>query len=119
MLRSVLIIVSLIFFVGCSSAKFIATGKSYPPKPDDCNIEIFTSKQPDREYEELGIIEGEGSFGSDSFENVLPKMKIEACKAGGDAIILLSSQKTAYGDDDIFDSDDKLNVTATVIKWKD
>ena len=117
MLRSVLFIVSLIIFVCCSSAKFIATGKTYPPKADDCDIEIFTSKQPDREYEELGIIEGEGSFGSDSFEDVLPKMKIEACRAGGDAIILLSSQKTAYIDDDILDSDDKLNVTATVIKW--
>jgi hypothetical protein len=46
-------------------------------------------------------------------------MKIEACKAGGDAIILLSSQKLAYGEDDLLHDDDKLSVTATVIKWID
>ena len=112
---------AMILFIGCSSAKFIATGKSYSAKPDDCQIEVFTSKQPDRAYEELGILEGEGFLGADSFEDVLPKMKIEACRAGGDAIILISSQKSVdvSGDDDIITSDDKLNVTATVIRWTD
>ena len=119
MLRVLTIMIVMSFIVACSSAKFISTGKSYPAKSDDCEIEIFTSKLPDRAYEELGIIEGEGSFGKDSFEDVLPKMKIEACRAGGDAIILLSSQKLAYGEDDFLNDDDKLSVTATVIKWKD
>jgi hypothetical protein len=115
------VISAMIFFIGCSSAKFIATGKSYSAKPDDCNIEVFTSKQPDRQYEELGIIEGEGFLGADSFEDVLPKMKVEACRAGGDAIILISSQKTVdvSGHDENVSSDDKLNVMATVIHWTD
>jgi hypothetical protein len=106
--------------MSCSSAKFVPTGNAYPAKSDDCEIEIFTSKLPDRDYEELGIIEGEGFLGADSFEEVLPKMKREACRAGGDAIILLSSQKSVdvSGDDDFIGSDDKLNVVATVIKWK-
>jgi hypothetical protein len=113
------VISAMIFYSACSTAKFIATGKSYSANPDDCNIEVFTSKQPDREYEELGILEGEGSFGADSFENILPKLKIEACRAGGDAIILLSSQKSVdvAGGDDIVTSDEKLNITATVIRW--
>ena len=100
---------------GCSSAKFIATGQSYAARPEDCHIEIYSSKLPDREYEELGIIEGEGSFGADSLEKVLPKMKTEACKAGGDAIILKSSQKSV----DVFkdSSDEQLNVMATVVRW--
>jgi len=97
---------------GCASAKFIRTGPSYAAKPEDCPIEVFTSKKPDRKYEELGIIEGEGTWGADSMEMILPKMKQEACRAGGDAIILLSQQK--YVDRD---SDENLNVTATVIKW--
>ena len=54
----------------------------------------------------------EGFFGSDTLEKVLPKMKIEACRAGGDAIILKPGQKYFDG------LDDKLNVTATVIRWK-
>ena len=35
-----------------------------PAKPGDCDIEIFSSKLPDRDYEELGIIEGEGFLGA-------------------------------------------------------
>ena len=108
--------VLIIAILSCASAKFIATGSSsYPARPDNCPIEVFSSKLPDREYEELGVIEGEGSLGYDTLEKILPKMKREACKAGGDAIILTSRQKSA----DIFDDsgDDQLNVTATVIRW--
>lgn len=107
-------VLSVMVLLGaCSSAKFIKTGPSVPAKPDDCYIEIFTSKLPDREYEELGILEGEGFLGADSLEEVLPKMKREACRAGGDAIILKSSQKSFDGEDS------KLNVIATVIRWTD
>jgi hypothetical protein len=118
-LNMILAITAMIFLSACASAKFVATGKSYPAKADDCEIEVFTSKQPDRAYEELGIIEAEGFLGADSFEDVLPKMKIEACRAGGDAIILLTSQKSVdvSGHDDDISSDEKLNVTATVIRW--
>ena len=118
-LNLILAVSAMVFFSACASAKFIATGKSYPAKADDCEIEVFTSKQPDRAYEELGIIEGEGFLGKDSFEDVLPKMKVEACRAGGDAIILLTSQKSVdvSGHDDNVSSDEKLNVTATVIRW--
>jgi len=110
------LITGLLFF-SCSTAKFISTGSSYSAKPDDCPIEVFSSKQPDREYEELGVIEGEGSLSHDTLEKILPKMKKEACKAGGDAIILTSRRKSS----DIFDDsgDDQLNVTATVIRWTD
>lgn len=99
----------------CSSAKFISTGPSYGARPDDCSIEVFSSKQPERTYEELGLIEGEGSFGADTLEKILPKMKREACRAGGDAIILMASQKAVKVWDDT--SDEKLYVTATVILW--
>ncbi len=102
---------AMVLLGGCASAKFIKTGPSVAAKPDDCHIETFTSKLPDREYEELGIIEGEGSLGFDTLERVLPKMKREACRAGGDAIILKSSQKFSDGDDA------NLNVTATVVRW--
>ena len=59
------------------------------------------------------ILEGEGFLGADTLEKILPKMKREACRAGGDAIILKSSQKFSDGDDD------NLNVTATVVRWTD
>lgn len=106
-------LLAIALFGGCASAKFIRTGPSVAAKPDDCHIEIFSSKLPDREYEELGILEGEGFLGADSLEEVLPKMKQEACRAGGDAIILKSSQKSFDGEDT------NLNVTATVVRWTD
>ena len=69
----------------------------------------------------IGIIEGEGSLGSDSLEDVLPEMIKEACLAGGDALILTSSQKavTVSGDLDFLSSDEELHTVATVIVWTD
>jgi hypothetical protein len=118
--KLMLVLAAMYFLVSvfsCASAKYISTGSTYPARSDDCTIEVFSSKLPDRDYEELGIIEGEGSLGFDTLEKVLPKMKIEACRAGGDAIILMSSQKSVdvYKDS----SDDQLNVMATVIRWKE
>lgn len=110
---AVLALATMVVLGGCASAKFIKTGPSVAAKSDDCYIEIFSSKLPDREYEELGILEGEGFLGADSLEEVLPKMKREACRAGGDAIILKSSQKSFDGEDT------NLNVTATVVRWTD
>ena len=98
---------------GCATARFIKTGPNYASKPDECEIEVFSSKIPDREYKELGILEAEGFLGGDSMELILPKMKREACRAGGDAIILKSYQK--YVDQN--SSDANLNVMATVIRW--
>ena len=116
--KSILTFIAMVIIIAilsCASAKFIATGPLYAARADDCPIEVFSSKLPDREYQELGIIEGEGSLGHDTLEKILPKMKREACKAGGDAIILTSRQKSA----DFFDDsgDEQLNVTATVIRW--
>ena len=105
-------LLAMLFIGGCASANFIQTGKSYSAKADDCEIEVFSSKTPDREYEELGLLEGEGFLGGDTMEMLLPKLKKEACKAGGDAIILQSYQKYV---DEIDDAN--LNVTATVIRW--
>lgn len=120
-IRILLLIPLVAIVAGCASAKFIPTGKAYPAKPADCELEVFSSKTPDRPYEEIGIIEGEGSLGMDSLEEVLPKMIEEACLAGGDALILTSSQKsvTVSGDFDSLSSDEELHTVATVIVWID
>lgn len=108
----VLTLIIFLFIHGCATANFIQTGPSYTSKPDDCAIEVFSSKLPEREYEELGLLEGEGFLGGDTMEKILPKLKAEACKAGGDAIILQSAQKYVNDIDD-----ENMHVTATVIKW--
>ena len=46
-------------------------------------------------------------------EDVLPKLKEEACLAGGHALVLQSVQKYATGED----GDEALYASATVIRW--
>lgn len=100
---------------GCAHAWFTPTGTTvYAPRPDDCAIEVFTTGAPDRAYEELGILEGEsGWFDGAKMSDLLPEMKIEACRAGGDALVVHMSQRYTSGEDD----DEKLYSSATVIRW--
>jgi hypothetical protein len=117
LLLPAMLLSATMIFNGCAAARYVPTGSVYAAKSDNCPIEVFSSKSPDREYEEIGIIEGEGWLGGDTLADVLPKMKVEACRAGGDAIIITSNQKTP----NVYDgtSDSELNVTATVIRWLD
>ena len=99
---------------GCVSATYVPTGAAYPPKASDCAIEVFSAGLPDREYEEIGILEGEGSFWKADMEDVIPKLKEEACLAGGDALILQSAQRYAAGEEGV----DNMYAFATVIRWR-
>jgi hypothetical protein len=118
-LRVVILLALVAVLGGCATAKFIPTGQIYPSKPEHCDIEVFTSRVPERPYEEIGIIEGEGSLGAESLEDVLPEMIKEACKAGGDGLILLSSEHSVNvgGSDDFIGSNDELHTVGTVIVW--
>lgn len=100
---------------GCVSATFVPTGSVYPPKAPDCEMPVFSSAVPERPYDELGLVEGEGDWWKSDLEDVLPKLKEEACLAGGDGLILFSSDTFAEGDDGVRVQ----RLTATVIRWRD
>ena len=100
---------------GCVSATFIPTqGAAYPSKGRYCEIEVFSSAVPDREYEEIGIVEGEGSAWKSGLEDILPKIMGEGCLAGGDALIIQSSDTFSEGRDGM----KVQRISATVIRWK-
>ena len=99
---------------GCLSATFVPTSGAYPARASDCDIEVFSSAIPDREYEEIGIVEGEGNAWKADLEDVLPKLKEEGCRAGGDALIMESSDMFSQGRDGIRTQ----RISATVIRWK-
>ena len=84
-------------------------------------MEVFTSRVPERAYEEIGIIEGEGILGAESLEDVLPEMIKEACLAGGDALILISSERAMNisGAEDFIGTSEELHTVATVVVWTD
>ena len=119
--RAIALIVSVAAVAGCASAKFIPTREAFQAKPENCAMEIFSSRVPDRAYEEIGIIEGKGMLGAESLEDVLPEMIKKACLAGGDALILISSERAirVSGAEDFIGSDEELNTVATVIVWTD
>ena len=116
---SILALSTLLILAGCASAKFIRTGTTYPPNPPDCDIQVYTTKLPDRDYQEIGVIEGKGTVWKSSLSSVLPKLKEQACEAGGDAIIMTSSQRSIHvsGGEDGVTSTEHLDVTATVVRW--
>lgn len=116
-LRAVTASAVLCVAAACVSVSYVQTGDVYPPKPAECDIEVFSAGPPDRAYEELGIVEGEGSFWQAELRDIVPRLREEACRAGGDAIVLLSAQRVASGEDD-FD-DEELHAFATVIRWVD
>lgn len=113
--RAALFLAAPVAVAACVSVKYVPTAGAYSPKPQDCAIEIFTAGPPQRDYREIGILEGEGSFWQADMEHLLPKLKEEACLAGGDAIILLSAQRVAGGDEGL---DEELYAFATVIRWE-
>jgi hypothetical protein len=100
--------------VACVNATFVPTGAAYAPKPVDCAIEVFSASQPDRRYEEIGILEGEGSFWKADMDDLIPKLREEACLAGGDAIILQSAHRYATGEEGV----ENMYAFATVIRWR-
>lgn len=107
---------ALIFCTGCVSVTFIPTAATLPARAADCDIEVFSAGPPSRPYREIGILEGEGTLWQADLADVLPKLREEACLAGGDAIILISAQVVARGGED--DLDEELRAFATVIRWE-
>jgi hypothetical protein len=100
---------------GCVSATFIPTqAAAYPSRSSSCEIEVFSSAVPDREYEEIGIVEGEGSAWKSGLEDILPKIMGEGCLAGGDALIIQSNDTFSEGRDGM----KVQRISATVIRWK-
>lgn len=99
---------------GCVGATYVPTSHAaYPPRAKNCPIEVYTAALPDRDFVEIGIVEGEGSFWKSDTEDVLPKLKSKACRAGGDAIIWLSDDKFSQGEDHY----PVLRSVATVVRW--
>ncbi len=102
--------ISLVFCGACAKATYISTGNTYPARAEDCPIEIYTTKLPTRAYDEIGIVEGAGSWPMESLESILPKLKQQACAAGGDALIMTANQRGQNSEH---------SVTATVVRWID
>ena len=77
-----------LFLTGCISI-YTTKLKSYPAKSEQCKIDVFRHKIPDKKFEEIAFLSNNGLVVD--LLRVLPDLKKKACLAGGDAIIF--SQK--------------------------
>jgi len=65
------------------------------PKPSNHPIEIVDSKNIDRTYKIIGVVQAEK--GIHSLEIIIERLKIEARKMGGDALIDLHKELSSRG----------------------
>ena len=98
------------------SATFVPTQSTpYPPRGMYCEIEVISTGVPEgKRFQELGIVEAEGSAWKSDLEDVLPRMMQEGCLAGGDALIIQSSDTYTEGREGI----PVQRISATVIRWE-
>ncbi|NNF03818.1 MAG: hypothetical protein HKN17_05065 [Rhodothermales bacterium] len=105
----------MILTSGCIQTRFAATtSQSYTAKPANCDIEVFITTLPDRDYIEIGIVEAKATLWKSDIQDILPKLRERACEEGGDAIILGESDTWAEGEDGI----ETQKTQATVIRWR-
>lgn len=106
---------ALALLAGCVHTKYTPLDGYYPARPADCDVQVFTSGPPRRDYHEIGLVEGSGELWKADLQDILPKIREEACLAGGDAIVLLSSDRIVVPDYD--GATEELHAVATVIRW--
>jgi hypothetical protein len=87
--------VTLLFISACVHAKAIRYETTErPSKPDNFSIEIFEAKHIERPYKVIGLVEAESGG---SIEKIINRLKAEARKMGGDALIELHQQPIGAG----------------------
>jgi len=62
-------------------------GESYPPKPDNFQVEIYRTKVPERDYIEIAEVSNKDSNNNYAKRSVMDKAR----KLGADAIIILGA----------------------------
>ena len=85
-----------VFHTACASVSTEVL-QSYPPKPYDCPLDVYTSEDDiTKEYVEVCILHsktGTSLFDNKSFEYAIERSKPKACKCGADAILVISAEK--------------------------
>jgi len=95
-----------------------------PPKPVDFPIQLYSDKDPECPFEEIGLVVSRKRNAFVSMEEVTESLRAEARKMGGDAVIKvkLGSVVTGgsvgtYGDFSSVDVEQKSTISGTVIRW--
>lgn len=117
--RSFLVAVSFLLAAAVSACttqgSFRELGTSYPPKPGNCEIEIFRGADPGRPFTRISRINvhlEKTHFVQSDLRSASNELKRQACLSGADAVIELSENSSSYLETRMY------NVTATGIVFQ-
>lgn len=92
MKRELRVFIAVASLMGCATANVTKlSSNTYPPKPENCEIKVFTQPPTDKKYEELGLVAGVSGqtwWQGKGLDSMLPEMKAQACKLGADALVI-------------------------------
>ena len=111
------LIAVLVLFTGCIGGGFIDYGiGKYPPKPKTHEIPVLETL-PESGYVIIGTVWAEGSSGFIELDQMLPELRKQARKVGGDALYQLefSTQMVHSHEDDT--SRKKVKAMAKVVVY--
>ncbi|MBL6749121.1 MAG: hypothetical protein ISP90_01300 [Nevskia sp.] len=98
-----------------TQGSFRELGTSYPPKPGNCEIEIFKGSDPGKPYIRISKINvhlEKTHFVHSDLSSASKELKRQACLSGADALIELSESSSGYLETRMY------NVTATGIVFQ-
>lgn len=101
----------------CASAqsRFVPLGQVYSARAEDCEIEVFKTGVPSKEFFRVSRIDvhlEKTHFIRSGFDDALPELKKQACLSGAEALIEIEERTTSYLETRIY------HVTATGIRYK-
>jgi hypothetical protein len=91
-------------------------GAPQAAKPDDCEVQIVRGSKPDREFIRIARLDvhvAHATWSQPTFEDVLPELRKQACRAGADAVVDIEELTSRYLETR------RLHVIGTAIKWKE
>lgn len=118
-MKSTIGLVFLAFGLGgcaATTGNYRPVGKHYPPRPADCDVQIFKNLAPTRPYvaiSRLNVHLEKTFFVPSDFASAKHELKRQACLSGADAIIGIEEQNSSYLETRIY------NVSATGIRFLD
>ena len=109
---------AVLLAVSCatSQSRYVPFGKTYPPKPEGYQVEVFRVEPPTRPFERITRLDvhlEKAFFVGSSLESALPELKKQARLSGADAIIDIRESSSMVGETKIY------HVTATGIRYTD
>lgn len=111
---------SLVVIIGVSCAtsqsRFSLLGRSYPPKPETFDVEVFQTGAPSRPFARVSRLDvhlEKTGFVSSSLSEALPDLKKQARLSGADAVVELRESRWSVNETQVY------HVTATGIRYTD